>query len=127
MMDDHISAKSPLGLHPLRFRAGLSQAFWVPDMKKSKKLTLGFRTLQSLELQITTILSSMHGGEIAIRKIIPQRTDTGNHVCVKFNAPDDPDQTRSRIFAIQRIGNCCDVWLEGPGSHYGQNPTNDAA
>lgn len=96
-------------------------------MKKSKKLTLGKRTIQSLELQITTILSSMHGGDIAIRKIIPQRTDTGNHVCVKFNTPAEPLQTRSRIFAIQRIGDCCDVWLEGPGSHYGQNPTNDAA
>ena len=96
-------------------------------MKKSKKLTLGFRTLQSLELQITTILQSIHGGEIAIRKIIPQRTDTGNHVCVKFNTPTEPDQPRSRIFAIQRIGDCCDVWLEGPGGHNEQNPTNDAA
>ena len=96
-------------------------------MKKSKKLTLGFTTLQSLELQVTTILSSIYGGDIAIQKIIPHRTIVGNHVCVKFNTAAEPQQTRNRIFGIQRIGNCCDVWLEGPGSPFEQNPTNDAA
>ena len=126
-MNDRIPRKFFLGLHPLRFRAGLSWASWVPDMKKSKKLTLGFRTLQSLELQITTILQSIHGEDVAIRNIIPQRTDTGNHVFIMFNLLAEPEQTRSRIFAIQRIGNCCDVWLEGPGSPREQNPTNDAA
>ena len=120
-------AKTPLGPHPLRFRACLLRPPWVPDMKKTKKLTLGFRTLQSLELQVTTILKSIHGGRIVIQKIIPHRTDIGNLVCVKFNTAAERERTRSRLFAIQRIGNCCDVWLEGPESPFEQNPPNDAA
>ena len=94
---------------------------------KKNKLTLGHKTLKSIDLQVVTILQSIHGSGIAIRKIIPRRTDTGNYVCVKFNTPAEPEQTRSRIFAIQRIGDCCDVWLEGPGSPFEQDPTNHAA
>ena len=126
-MDDCIPRKFFLASSPSVSVRVCPRPSWVPDMKKSKKLTLGKRTIQSLELQIMTILQSIHGGDVAIRKIIPHRTDTGNHVCVRFNTPAEPEQMRSRIFAIQRIGNCCDVWLDGPGSHCGQSPTNDAA
>ena len=97
-----------------------------PDMNKKIKLTLGRLTIQSIELQVTTILKSIHG-RIVVLKINPLRTDTGNFVLVQFKIPADSQLKQSRIFAIQRIGNCCDVWLEVPESRFAQNSTKGAA
>lgn len=120
LREDSLWAPSP------PFPCGSVSALGFPDMKKSK-LTLGRLTIQSIELQVTTILKSIHGGGIVIRKINPLRTDTGNFVSVQFKTPADPQLRQSRIFAIQRIGNCCDVWLDGPGIAFDQGPTTDAA
>ncbi|MEO8615180.1 MAG: hypothetical protein ABI600_08580 [Luteolibacter sp.] len=82
-----------------------------------KKLTLGKKTLQSIHLQLETILKSVHGEEIKIKKVKPQRTGTGNFLLAKYRTVADPQLTRSRYFAMVRIGECCDIWLEKPETH----------
>jgi len=82
-----------------------------------KKLTIGNKTLHSIHLQIVTILESVHGEEIKILKVKPQRTGTGNFLLAKFRTAADPEMTRSRYFAMVRFNNCCDIWLENPASN----------
>jgi hypothetical protein len=91
-----------------------------------KKLTLGKKTLLSIHGQIETILASIHGGKIEIKKVKPQRTNTENFLWVNYRISTEPQLTRGRIFAMQRVGNCCDVWLESPSNRCGDGE-NDAA
>ena len=91
------------------------------------KLHLGKITLTSIAMQATTIFESLLGGPIEIKKLKPHRLNAGNFVLVKFISSAQPEPKRSRLFAIQRIGDCCDVWLEGPADLDGTNLNNDAA
>lgn len=79
-----------------------------------KKIHLGKKTLMSLELQITTILASQHRAEVRIDKMNPVRHNTGNFIIVTYHTIGEPEVPRSRYFAHQKIGDCCDVWLESP-------------
>lgn len=76
------------------------------------KLSLGKKTLRSIEFQVTTILQTLHDGAIEISKIRPHRTDIGNHVWITYRTAVAPEKTMCRNFALQRIGECCDVWLD---------------
>lgn len=80
-----------------------------------KKLTLGKKTLRSLHLQLETILRSIHGGEIEIVKVKPQRTGTGNFILAKYRTMAD-STVRDSYFATARVNGCCDIWLENPSN-----------
>lgn len=91
-----------------------------------KKLHLGKPTLRSIEIQILAILQTLYRGKLEISKITPKRTNTGIFLWVKFNT-NEPADPQSRIFAMQRVGECCDVWLETPASPHFKTSNNDAA
>jgi hypothetical protein len=79
-----------------------------------KKIHFGKKTLMSLEFQITTILTHLNRTDVQIDKMKPVRHNTGNFVIVTYHTIPEPKVPRSRYFAHQKIGNCCDVWLETP-------------
>ncbi len=81
-----------------------------------KKITLGKPTLRSVEIQIASILQHLFKGDIDIKKIQPIRTNTGNVLSAHFETAKEPGVPHIRIFAMQRVGSCCDVWLEGPSN-----------
>lgn len=91
------------------------------------KLSLGKKTIRSIEFQVTIILQSMHAGAIEIRKVRPHRTNIGNYVWITYRASIAPEHDFCRNFAIQRIGDCCDVWLDAPPFQFSQSICNDAA
>lgn len=92
-----------------------------------KKIHLGKKTLMSLELQITTILTSLIRTEVRIDKMEPVRHNTGNFVIVTYHSIIEPELPRSRYFAHQKIGDCCDVWLETPTEFGGLPQGGNAA
>lgn len=79
-----------------------------------KKIHLGKKTMMSLEFQITTILASLSKTEVRIDKLKPVRHNTGNFIIATYHTITEPEVPRSRYFAHQKIGDCCDVWLESP-------------
>lgn len=85
------------------------------------------KTIRSIELQASTILESLHVGDIEIRKIRPFRKDIGNFVRITYHTSMDPELLLCQNFALQRVGDCCDVWLDLPANQYSQNIGNDAA
>jgi hypothetical protein len=91
-----------------------------------KKLTPGKKTLLSIHGQIETILAAIQGEEIELKKVKPQRTNTENFLWVDYRISTEPQLIRGRIFAMQRVGDCCDVWLESPSNRCGVGG-NDAA
>jgi len=91
------------------------------------KLSLGKKTIRSIEFQVTTILSNLHDGTIEIRNIRPHRTDIGNYVWITYRTSRDQNLTLSRNFALQRIGDLCDVWLDSPTNQINQITSTDAA
>ena len=91
------------------------------------KLHLGKKTLASISLQVTTILESLLGGSTEIKQMKPHRLNAGNFVLVRFISSAQPEMERSRLFAVQRIGDCCDVWLEGPADLDETNQLNNDA
>ena len=94
---------------------------------KRTKLYLGKATICSIEFQVITILQSLHGGAIEIRKTRPHRTDIGNFVWITYRTAIDPELTLSRNFALQRVGDCCDVWLDSLPNQFRQIFSGDAA
>jgi len=92
-----------------------------------KKLTLGKTTLHSIGIQVTSILRSLHEGEFEIRKLTPLRKTSGSFVRVDFRTSANPGQTHGRIFALEKVGHCCDVWLESETNSRGQNINEEAA
>lgn len=94
---------------------------------KKIKLSLGRKTLRSIEFQVTTILQSLHVGAIEIRKIRPHRTDIGNYVWITYRTSIDPERLFCRNFAMQRVGECCDVWLDSPSNQFRRDIDNNAA
>ncbi len=92
---------------------------------RMKKLIFGKKTLRSIHLQVETILKPTEGGDVEILRVTPQRTDTGNFLFVQYSTAVDPQLKRIRYFATQRVGPCCDIWLETPANHCDQN--NSAA
>ncbi|MDP3849511.1 MAG: hypothetical protein Q8Q59_03335 [Luteolibacter sp.] len=82
-----------------------------------KKIHLGKKTLMSLEIQITTILTSLNRTEVRIDKLKPVRHNTGNFVLVTYHTVADPGVLCSQYCAHQKVGDCCDVWLESPPAH----------
>jgi hypothetical protein len=91
-----------------------------------KKIHLGKKTLMSLEFQITSILTSLTRTEVSIDRMKPVRLDTGYFIHVRYHTLAEPEIQRSRYFAHQKIGDCCDVWLESP-DHRRPGMDNDAA
>lgn len=94
---------------------------------KKNKLHLGKKTLNSIAEQISIILASQFGKPVQLGRLHPHRRDAGNFVAAEFTVPEEPNPSRSRLFAIQRIGDCCDVWLEGPAELTAANSNNPAA
>ena len=94
---------------------------------KKIKLSLGSKTLRSIEFQVTTILHSLHAGAIEIRKIRPHRTALGNYIWITYRTSIDPERSFCRNFAMQRVGECCDVWLDSPSNDFMQIIDTDAA
>jgi len=92
-----------------------------------KKLTLGRTTIHSIKIQVTCILRSLHVGDFQIKKLTPLRRASGNFVRVDFRTSADPGQTHGRVFAVERVGNCCDVWLEPEANLRGENFNQEAA
>jgi len=92
-----------------------------------KKLTLGKTILHSIEIQVTSMLRSMHEGELEIRKLTPLRKTSGSFVRVDFRTSGNPGQTHGRVFALERVGDCCDVWLESETNSHGKNINKEAA
>lgn len=91
------------------------------------KQTFG-KAFQHIELQVSTILESIHHEEIKLRKILQRKSGSEKLLLVEFYTKSDPITTRSRLFGVQRIGSAiCDVWLEGPSQFLAESPTNDAA
>lgn len=91
-----------------------------------KKLTLGKKTLLSINGQIVTILESIHGGRVKLNKIKPQRTDIGNFVRAYFNTLNEPDIPKISVFAMQRVNDCCDIWLESPANTFHTSSNHSA-
>jgi hypothetical protein len=79
-----------------------------------KKLSIGRKTMQSVEIQVSCILQSLHKAEVSIATIEPVRFNHGIYFLVGFHTSDEPDTHRSRYFAHQKFRDCCDVWLESP-------------
>lgn len=79
-----------------------------------KKINLGKKTLMSIEIQIAAILTSLSRTEARVRKLQPIRCHAGNYIHVTYHTITEPEVPRSRYFAHQKIGDCCDVWLETP-------------
>jgi len=94
---------------------------------KKIKLSLGSKTLRSIEFQVSTILQSLHDGAIEIRKIRPHRNDIGNHAWITYRTSIDPKLLLCRNFALQRVGECCDVWLDSPSNDFRQIIDTNAA
>ncbi len=92
-----------------------------------KKINLGKKTLMSLEIQITTILTSLNRTEVRIDRMKPVRHNTGNFVFVDYHTTAEPEVPRSRYFAHQQVQNCCDVWLESPPESNNKQPGINAA
>lgn len=82
-----------------------------------KKIHLGKKTLMSLELQITSILTSLSRTEARVRKMQPVRCHAGNYIHVTYHTVAEPEVPRSRYFAHQKVDDCCDVWLETPAEY----------
>ena len=91
------------------------------------KLTLGKKTIRSIELQVTTILQSLHRGAIEITKTRPHRTNIGNFAWITYRTAIDPELTLSCNFALQRVGDCCDVWLDSLPNQFRRIISGDAA
>jgi hypothetical protein len=92
-----------------------------------KKIHLGKKTLVSLEVQITTILTVLDRTDVIIDKMKPVRHNTGNFVLVTYHTLAEPEDPRSRCFAHQKVRDCCDVWLESPPEFNNSHPGNNAA
>lgn len=92
-----------------------------------KKIHLGKKTLMSLELQITTILTSLNRTEVRIDRMKPVRHNTGNFVYVTYHTVAEPEVQRSRFLAHQKVRECCDVWLESPPEFNNDHPGSNAA
>ena len=81
----------------------------------------------SLELQISSILTTLNRSEINIDRIKPVRHDIGNFVFVTYHTVAEPEVQRSRFFAHQKVRDCCDVWLESPPEFNNDHPGSNAA
>lgn len=92
-----------------------------------KKINLGKMTLRSIEIQITTILTTLNRTDVIIDRMKPVRYDTGNFILVTYHTVADPEVQRSRYFAHQKVRDCCDVWLESPPEFNNKQPGNNAA
>lgn len=79
-----------------------------------KKIHLGKKTLMSIEIQIASILTSLSRMEAHVRKLQPVRCHAGNYIHVTYHTIAEPEVPLSRYFAHQKIGDCCDVWMETP-------------
>ncbi len=89
---------------------------------KKRKLSLGGKTISSIEFQVAIILQPRHEGIIEIGKILPYKTDAGNFVGITFRTSTNPKLALHRTFAIQKVGHCCDVWLDTPSNQF-RKPT----
>jgi hypothetical protein len=92
-----------------------------------KKLTLGKTTLHSIEIQVISMLRSLHEGEFEIRKITPLRKTSGSFVRVDFRTSSNPSKTHARVFAVEKVGDCCDVWVEPETYSHGKTTNKEAA
>lgn len=92
-----------------------------------KKIHFGKKTMKSLELQITSILTSINRSEVRIDRIKPVRHDIGNFVFVTYHTVAEPEVQRSRFLAHQKVRDCCDVWLESPPEFNNDHPGSNAA
>ena len=92
-----------------------------------KKLTLGKKTLHSIQIQVISTLRSLHGGELVISKVTTLRKTSGNFVRVDFRTSANLGQTQSRVFAFEKVGHCCDVWLESETDSHGKHINKEAA
>ena len=95
--------------------------------RNEKENPLGKKTLVSLEVQITTILTVLDRTDVIIDKMKPVRHNTGNFVLVLYHTRAKPEDPRSRYFAHQKVRDCCDVWLESPPEFNNSHPGNNAA
>ena len=71
-----------------------------------KKIQFGRKTLMSLELQISSILTSLNRTEARVRKLQPVRCHAGNYIHVTYHTIAKPEVLRSRYFAHQKVGDC---------------------
>ena len=92
-----------------------------------KKLTLGKTTLHSIEIQVISMLRSLHEGEFEIRKLTPLRKTSGSFVRVDFRTSSNPSITHARVFAVEKVGDCCDVWVEPETYSHGKTTNKEAA
>ncbi len=83
-------------------------------MEDMKKLSIGRKTMRSVEIQVSSILQSLHKAEVSIASIEPVRFNHGIYFLVGFHTSDEPGTHRSRYFAHQKFRDCCDVLLESP-------------
>jgi len=93
--------------------------------RKSTKISFGRKTLTSIRLQIDIILEAQHRAEIEQLDLKPIARNDGNFVVAKYVCASDPENRRSRLFAVKRFGDFCDVWLAGP--ECGEYHNGDAA
>lgn len=95
------------------------------QQRKSRKISFGKQTLNSIRIQIETILDTEHSTEVDLISLKPIGRNDGNFVLVRYSCAFDPSEQKSRLFAVKRFGDLCDVWLAGPES--GEFHNNDAA
>jgi hypothetical protein len=79
-----------------------------------RKLNLGKKTMSSVEIQVTSILQSIHKVEVSVESIAPVRYDHGVYFRVLYHTVNEAEIQRSQYFAHQKTRDCCDVWLESP-------------
>jgi hypothetical protein len=79
-----------------------------------RKLNLGKKTMNSVEIQVASILQSIHSEHITVESIEPVRYDHGIYFRVFYHIVNEPAERRSKYFAHQKTRDCCDVWLESP-------------
>jgi len=100
-------------LSPARCRARFCPLPFPGVMRHQQKtkLNLGKRALLSATIQVSASLRSRYEGTIEILKMSPKWTEGGNKIVVKFRV-GDPQRIILAVFAMQRIGDCLDLWLE---------------
>lgn len=82
-----------------------------------RKLNLGKKTMNSVEIQVGSILRSIYKSDITVESIKPVRFDHGIYFRVSFHTSDEPDKSHCRYFGHQKFRDCCDVWLESPSQN----------
>ena len=110
-----VEAKKESPRQPLPFPVRGFSGAWGGAMKR--KINLGKKTMSSVEIQVTSILETIHKSDITLESIEPVRYVQGVFFRVHYHTTHEPENQRCQYFAHQKTRDCCDVWLESPGQN----------